>query len=79
MSREWVSQDRFEVRKVLERIFHSRWFDIDVELPPGVTISGRVPFDVVIEGEQATFRVLARDLDEANAKVFEWLNNSQGD
>ena len=79
MHRRWPGEEEFDVRDLLERIFYSRWFEIDIELPPGFTMSGRVPFDVVIDGEVATFRVLAQDPDDATAKVFDWLIDYEGD
>lgn len=66
--------DTTQAAKILDRIKRLDYYEVAVTFPSDLKMSGKVPFHMEIEGDNAIFTVLAESEDEAVYKVFEYLN-----
>ncbi len=61
------------IADVIHRIKALQEFEVKTTLPDGFRFRGRVPFDMQIEGEDVTIKVLALNLEEAIQRVDMFL------
>ncbi len=62
-----------DIADVIHRIKALQEFEVKTTLPDGFRFRGRVPFDMQIEGEDVTIKVLALNLEEAIQRVDMFL------
>lgn len=62
-----------DILKVMDRIKALQEFEVKTTIPEGFRFRGRVPFDMYIEGEDVTIKVLALNLEEAIQRVDMFL------
>lgn len=60
----------------MQRIKSLREFTIERELPEDFSFTGQVPYDMKISEGIAYVKIYAADLEEANQKVDDFLNNT---
>lgn len=65
---------QLDINQLLNRIKNSSYHMVEVDLPEGFKLSGRVPFGIKINNGIAIFKVLAVDEDAATERVYEYLN-----
>ncbi len=70
---------RSDINKILNNIKNSQYYEVTVELYESIPFNGKVPFDLKIVGDIATFRVLAEDYFQAENKVYSYLNQLRND
>lgn len=63
------------VNDLINRVKNLREFKIYAHIDGYIMFDGVVPFDVSIKGNIATFKVLALNKEEAQAKVNDWLKD----
>jgi hypothetical protein len=61
------------IKSILDKIKEMVYFDIVIDLEEPLHFNGVLPFDVFINDNVATFRVLAHSHEEAEHKVFKFL------
>ena len=62
-----------DILTVLDRIKALQEFEVKTTLPEDFRFKGRVPFDMVIVGDEVTIKVLALTLEEAMMRVDSFL------
>jgi len=62
-----------DILDVINRVKALQEFKVKTTLPDGFRFRGRVPFDMQIEGEDVTIKVLALNLEEAMMRVDSFL------
>ncbi len=62
-----------DILDVINRVKALQEFEVKTTLPDGFRFRGRVPFDMQIEGEDVTIKVLALNLEEAMMRVDSFL------
>lgn len=62
------------INELMDRLKSLREFTVEIDIPNGLMLNGVVPFDAKIDGTKGIFKVLALTQDEADEKVFEFLN-----
>ena len=64
------------VKELLDDISHMQYFTVIREIDGPLPFKGPVPFDMkVTENGTAFIHVLAKDMEDASAKVNDWLNS----
>lgn len=62
-----------DITDVINRVKALQEFEVKTTLPEGFRFNGKVPFDMFIDGEDVTIKVLALTLDEAIQRVDMFL------
>lgn len=68
-----------KVIDLLEKIKHSKFYEIDISTEAPFKFKGNIPFDILINDGVARFKVLASNELEAHNKVFDYLNSIDDD
>lgn len=63
-----------EVDDIIRRVKLLHEYEVTVTINGTMMFNGRVPYDVHIEGDKATIRILAESHEEANQKATEFIN-----
>lgn len=63
-----------EANDIIGRVKLLHEYEVTVKINSTMMFNGRVPYDVHIEGDEATIRVLAVSHEEANQKATEFIN-----
>ena len=66
-----------DVKQLLDEIKQSTYFYVVMDMAEPIQFKGKVPFDIWIENNTATFKVLAQSYDEAEHKVMNYLWNDR--
>lgn len=64
------------IQKIMDRIKNLNEFIITKDIPEGFRFNGTVPFDIKIKDNQATFKVYALDINEADKKIVNYLEQN---
>lgn len=59
---------------VINRVKNLKYFDITIEMPPDFELRGKMPYSFSIKNGIGTFKILAINETEAEAKLFDFLN-----
>ena len=63
-----------DVKDVINRVKNLQKFEVQMTLPEDFSFGGRIPYDMKIIEDQAYVTIYAETLEEATAKVKEYLN-----
>ena len=63
----------FDVKNLLNTIKNKQVYEVESDLPETFRFSGRVPFDMVINGNHVIAKVLASNLEEAQQHLDYYL------
>lgn len=63
-----------DIKDVINRVKNLHKFEVQMTLPEDFQFGGKVPYDMTIVGNQANVTIYAETLEEATAKVKEYLN-----
>lgn len=66
------------IKDLMNRIKGLSYHDVTIELYEPLNFNGVVPFDVKIQGDLATFTVLAETYAEAECKVWDYIRGLDG-
>ena len=61
------------IKSILDKIIEMKYFDVIIDLEEPLGFNGVIPFDVFIDNDVATFKVLAQSYEDAEQKVFKFL------
>ena len=65
-----------DVKGLLDNIKSMQYFEVTIELHEPLAFNGgKIPFDINIVGDMATFNVLAESYADAEQKVWEYINS----
>jgi hypothetical protein len=62
-----------DITKIMDRVKALQEFEVKTTLPEGFRFNGKVPFDMFIDGDEVTIKVLALTLEEAINRVDMYL------
>lgn len=62
-----------DIKQLLDGIKQSIYFYVIIDMSEPIQFRGKVPFDIWIENNTATFKVLARTYEEAEQRVLSYL------
>ena len=62
-----------DVKQLLDEIKQSTYFYVVIDMSEPIQFRGKVPFDIWIDNNTATFKVLAQTYEEAEQKVMIYL------
>ena len=63
------------IKEMMNRIKSLSYHEVTIALSSPLQFNGVVPFDTKIEGDLATFSVLAETYDEAECKVWDYIRS----
>jgi hypothetical protein len=63
-----------DIKDVINRVKNLQKFEVQMTLPEDFSFGGKVPYDMKIIGDQANVTIYAESMEEATAKVKEYLN-----
>jgi hypothetical protein len=63
------------IQEMMNRIKGLSYHEVTIALSAPLQFNGVVPFDTKIEGDLATFRVLAETYAEAECKVWDYIRS----
>ena len=63
-----------DVKDVINRVKNLQKFEVQMTLPEDFQFGGKIPYDMKIMGDQAHVTIYAESIEEATAKVKEYLN-----
>lgn len=65
-----------DILALLDSIKHSEWYEVEVDLPDDVRLTGTLPYSIWVHSDgRAKISVLAPDEDSATERVYAWLNS----
>lgn len=68
-----------DVAQLLDKIKNMKEYVVIREMPEMFVFGGVVPFNMSVRGNQATFKVLAASLEDAEEKVDAYLSSNTHD
>jgi hypothetical protein len=63
------------IKEIMNRIKELSYHDVTIALSAPLKFNGVIPFDTKINGDLATFTVLAETYDEAECKVWDYIRS----
>jgi hypothetical protein len=63
------------IKEIMNRIKELSYHDVTIALSAPLKFNGVIPFDTKINGDLATFKVLAETYDEAECKVWDYIRS----
>jgi len=64
-----------DIKALMNRVKGLTWYDVNIELYEPLRFKGPVPYDIKINGDMATFTILAGTHVEAECKAWDYIRS----